>query len=162
MWSEHVHVIVVVIASNFWLAFLQRFETWFSKDSSLWNLLPSNFSSALFVIWKPFIFTEVNVLVVTKRWHENNKHCLLYSTVFCLRGNKTDVWWLVKPYAASFEINKSCLRQSHAFDKSVTTIPPTPLLSNFFLNFSTIRRRLCWMLWPCRNPHWRLEGTRLK
>ena len=37
-----------------------------------------------------------------------------------------------KPYAASFAINKSCLRQSNAFNKSVSSIPPTPLLSKFF------------------------------
>ena len=37
-----------------------------------------------------------------------------------------------KPYAASFAINKSCLRQSNAFNKSVSSIPPTPLLSRFF------------------------------
>ena len=62
-----------------------------------------------------------------------------------------------KPYAYSLATNKSCLRQSNAFDKSVSSILPTPLLSKIFFNFSTIRKRLWWVLWPCRNPHWRLE-----
>ena len=43
---------------------------------------------------------------------------------------QSDVW--SKPHAASFAINKSCLRQSSAFDKSVSSIPPTPLLFRFF------------------------------
>ena len=44
-----------------------------------------------------------------------------------------------KPYAAGFAINKSCLRQSNAFDKSVSSIPPTLLLSKLFLNFAAIK-----------------------
>ena len=48
-----------------------------------------------------------------------------------------------KPYVASFAINKSCLTQSNAFDKLVSSIPPTPLLPKLYFNFSTIRRRLC-------------------
>ena len=39
---------------------------------------------------------------------------------------QSDGW--SKPYAASFAINKSCLRQSNAFYISVSNIPPTPLL----------------------------------
>ena len=33
---------------------------------------------------------------------------------------------------------KLCLRQSNAFDKSVISITPTPLLTKLFSNFSTI------------------------
>ena len=54
---------------------------------------------------------------------------------------QSDGW--SKPYAASFTINKSCLRQPNAFDKSVSSIAPTPLLSKRFFNFSTIKMRLC-------------------
>ena len=45
-----------------------------------------------------------------------------------------------KPYAVSFAVNKSCLRQLNAFDKSVSHIPHTPLLSKRFLNCPTIRK----------------------
>ena len=48
-----------------------------------------------------------------------------------------------KLFAASFVINKLYLRQSNAFDKSVSSILSTPLLSKLFFSFSTIRRRLC-------------------
>ena len=54
---------------------------------------------------------------------------------------QSDGWF--KPYGASFTINKSFLRQPNAFDKSVSSIPPTPLLSIRFFNFSTIKIRLC-------------------
>ena len=37
-----------------------------SKESLLSNSVLSNFYSMLFVIWKSFIYTEVNALVVTK------------------------------------------------------------------------------------------------
>ena len=60
---------ILVSACNCGLAFLQRLETWFSKESVLWNLIPSSFSLVLFVIWELFIFTEVNALVFTKRRH---------------------------------------------------------------------------------------------
>ena len=40
-----------------------------------------------------------------------------------------------KPYAASFVFNKSRLRQSNGFDKSVSSIPPKPLLPKLFINF---------------------------
>ena len=36
------------------------------QKSLLSNLISSNFSSVVIVIWKPFIFMEVNELVVTK------------------------------------------------------------------------------------------------
>ena len=37
-----------------------------------------------------------------------------------------------EPYVASFAVGTSCLRQSNAFDKSVSSISPTPLLSRLF------------------------------
>ena len=40
-----------------------------SKESLLSNSVLSNFYSMLFVIWKSFIYTEVNALVVTKSWY---------------------------------------------------------------------------------------------
>ena len=39
------------------------------------------------------------------------------------------------PYAASLAINKSYLRQLNAFDKLISSIPPTPLLSKLFFQF---------------------------
>ena len=44
---------------------------------------------------------------------------------------KQRVGWS-KAYTASFAISKLCLRQSNAFDKSVSSIPSAPLLSKFF------------------------------
>ena len=72
--------------------------------------------------------------------YKNYKYCLLLPERQ-LKMKQSDGW--SKPYAARFAINKSCLRQSSAFDKSVGSIPPTPLLSKLFFNFSAIRRRLC-------------------
>ena len=46
---------------------------------------------------------------------------------------QSDGW--SRPHAASFAIKKSCLRQSNAFDKSVSSILPTPLLPKFFSIF---------------------------
>ena len=57
---------------------------------------------------------------------------------------QTDGW--SKQYAAGSAINKSRHKQSNAFDKSVSSILPIPLLSNICSKFPTIRRRLCWVL----------------
>ena len=43
--------------------------------------------------------------------------------------NQSDGW--SKSFVASFAINKSYLRQSNAFDKSVSSIAPTTYFPNF-------------------------------
>lgn len=44
---------------------------------------------------------------------------------------QSDGW--SKSYAASFAIGRLCLRKSNAFDKLVSSISPTPLLSRHFI-----------------------------
>ena len=44
--------------------------------------------------------------------------------------------------------------QSKAFDKSVKRAANALSLSIDSLNFSVMTKRLCWELYPLRNPHW--------
>ena len=59
----------------------------------------------------------------------------------------------LKLYAFSFAVSNSWLRQSSAFERSVSKTPKTLSLSEDLFHVSNITRRQCWVLYPFRKPH---------